>query len=124
MTRDISESSEAFIIWRITNSSFTGTTAVRGVASISMGSHAFKQSGDEDESYIRSTSFTNISGPFGGGTILIAHLIGAMTLTDVTFDGLSSDTASCGIHGDWREDSSYSDPTQDQTYVKLQNCSI
>ena len=68
------------------------------LGSINIGKHAFKQSGDIDESYIRSTTFTSIDAGGGNGAIYTEHLIGSFTLTSVDFDGNISASYSCGIH--------------------------
>ena len=52
MTEDATKDMEAFMIFRITGSTFTGTAAEFGGGSILMGSHSFKQEAHEDESYI------------------------------------------------------------------------
>ena len=68
-TYDRAADTEAFIKWFITGSSFTGSTANKGIGSIHLGKHAFKQSGDADESYISNTTFNGITATHGVGSL-------------------------------------------------------
>ena len=102
MTAQQTENLTAFMKWFITNSSFTASEATYSIASINIGKHAFKQSPDrENESYISDTTFTKTKTNGGYGAIYSSHVIGAFTLTSVTFDGVESGILCCGIHANY-----------------------
>ena len=69
-------------------------------------------------------TFSEIHAANGGGTLYLSHLIGTFKLTNVTFDSISSDTLSCGIHGDWGQDDSYDGSSEKSTYVHLVDSTV
>jgi hypothetical protein len=95
----------------------SGEAGVTG--SIRLGTHAFKQPSDTNASKITGCTFKTIQST-SEGAIRAAQSIGTLEISSTTFDGLTSTSYACVLHGNYASDGG----AGKECYVKFDTVTI